>query len=87
MSQVLKSFVVPIIAKKAAWAQRWIEDTTSTFGSRLIAFAAIEGIFFSGSFASIFWFKKRGLLTQGRCFSYESANGSEWCNISRAWDQ
>jgi ribonucleoside-diphosphate reductase subunit M2 len=56
---------VPIIRKKADWAQRWIEKKDSTFASRLVAFAAIEGIFFSGSFASIFYLKKRGLMTQG----------------------
>lgn len=53
---------VPSIKKKAEWALRWIEDERSTFGERLVAFAAVEGIFFSGSFASIFWLKKRGLM-------------------------
>ncbi|EFP01246.1 hypothetical protein CRE_24501 [Caenorhabditis remanei] len=50
------------IKKKADWALRWISDMTSPFAHRLVAFAAVEGIFFSGSFASIFWLKKRGLL-------------------------
>jgi len=50
------------IKKKADWALRWISSTEATFAERLIAFAAIEGIFFSGSFAAIFWLKKRGLM-------------------------
>lgn len=53
---------VPCIQRKAEWALRWIEDTKTSFGERLVAFAAVEGIFFSGSFASIFWLKKRGLM-------------------------
>lgn len=53
---------VPCIKKKADWALRWISDTESSFGERLVAFAAVEGVFFSGSFASIFWIKKRGLM-------------------------
>ena len=48
--------------KKADWALKWISDCQSTFAERLIAFAAVEGIFFSGSFASIFWLKKLGLM-------------------------
>ena len=51
---------VPCVTKKADWALRWIEN--GTFAERLIAFAAVEGIFFSGSFCSIFWLKKRGLM-------------------------
>jgi ribonucleoside-diphosphate reductase subunit M2 len=50
------------IKKKAEWALSWISNKETTFGERLIAFAAIEGIFFSGSFAAIFWLKKRGLM-------------------------
>ncbi|THH33591.1 hypothetical protein EUX98_g550 [Antrodiella citrinella] len=53
---------VPCIKKKADWALRWISDKESSFGERLVAFAAVEGVFFSGSFASIFWIKKRGLM-------------------------
>ena len=52
----------PCIAKKADWAKKWIGDESSNFASRLVAFAAIEGIFFSASFASIYWIKKRGLM-------------------------
>ena len=51
---------VPCVKKKADWALRWIGN--GTFAERLIAFAAVEGIFFSGSFCSIFWLKKRGLM-------------------------
>jgi ribonucleoside-diphosphate reductase subunit M2 len=52
----------PCIAKKAAWAQRWMGDKNATFAKRLVAFACVEGIFFSSSFASIYWIKKRGLM-------------------------
>ena len=51
---------VPCVTKKAQWALRWIGN--GSFAERLIAFAAVEGIFFSGSFCSIFWLKKRGLM-------------------------
>lgn len=61
---------IPCIKKKADWALRWISDKESTFAERLVAFAAVEGIFFSGSFASIFWLKKRGLMP-GLTFSNE----------------
>ena len=52
----------PCITKKANWAKKWLNDNRSSFGARLVAFAAIEGIFFSASFASIYWIKKRGLM-------------------------
>ena len=52
----------PCIAVKAKWAQKWIGDDDASFASRLIAFACVEGIFFSSSFASIYWIKKRGLM-------------------------
>jgi ribonucleoside-diphosphate reductase beta chain len=55
---------LPAVQKKAAWALDWIKN--STFQERLIAFAAVEGIFFSGSFCSIFWLKSRGIM-QGLC--------------------
>jgi ribonucleoside-diphosphate reductase subunit M2 len=67
---------VPCIKKKADWAVRWIEDKNSTFAQRLVAFAAVEGIFFSGSFASIFWLKKRGLMA-GLTFSNELISRDE----------
>ena len=65
---------IPAVAKKAEWALRWIKD--STFQERLIAFAAVEGIFFSGSFCSIFWLKKRGLMP-GLSFSNELISRDE----------
>lgn len=58
----------PTITEKANWAQKWIADETSTLASRLVAFACVEGIFFSGSFCSIYWMKERGLLP-GLCSS------------------
>ncbi|KAI9713237.1 MAG: Ribonucleotide-diphosphate reductase (RNR), small subunit [Bogoriella megaspora] len=67
---------IPCIRKKADWALRWITDKSSTFACRLIAFAAVEGIFFSGSFASIFWLKKRGLMA-GLTFSNELISRDE----------
>jgi ribonucleoside-diphosphate reductase subunit M2 len=60
---------LPSVARKAEWALRWIEMADS-FAERLIAFACVEGIFFSGSFCSIFWLKKRGLMP-GLTFSNE----------------
>jgi ribonucleoside-diphosphate reductase subunit M2 len=68
--------LVPCIRKKADWAIRWIQDKESTFAQRLVAFAAVEGIFFSGSFASIFWLKKRGLMP-GLTFSNELISRDE----------
>jgi len=67
---------IPCVKKKADWALRWITDKDSVFGERLIAFAAVEGIFFSGSFASIFWLKKRGLMP-GLAFSNELISRDE----------
>ncbi|KAF8076267.1 ribonucleotide reductase small subunit [Lyophyllum atratum] len=67
---------IPCIKKKADWALKWISDQRSTFGERLVAFAAVEGIFFSGSFASIFWMKKRGLMP-GLTFSNELISRDE----------
>jgi len=56
------------VARKAQWAQRWIESTEASFAERLVAFAVVEGIFFSGSFCAIFWLKSRGLMP-GLCVS------------------
>ena len=64
------------IKKKAKWATKWIEDKRSSFATRLIAFACVEGIFFSGSFCSIFWLKKRGLMP-GLTFSNELISRDE----------
>ncbi|XP_075599702.1 ribonucleoside-diphosphate reductase subunit M2 B isoform X1 [Balearica regulorum gibbericeps] len=67
---------MPCVKKKADWALKWIEDRESTFGERVVAFAAVEGIFFSGSFAAIFWLKKRGLMP-GLTFSNELISRDE----------
>lgn len=65
---------LPCVGKKAEWALKWIGN--GTFAERLIAFAAVEGIFFSGSFCSIFWLKKRGLMP-GLTFSNELISRDE----------
>tara|TARA_R110002074_G_scaffold136000_1_gene280688 strand:+ start:4194 stop:5171 length:978 start_codon:yes stop_codon:yes gene_type:complete len=66
----------PCIKKKADWAIKWINDKRSSFATRLIAFACIEGIFFSGAFCSIFWLKKRGIMP-GLTFSNELISRDE----------
>ena len=66
----------PSIKKKSDWAQKWIHDNRSSFATRLVAFACVEGIFFSGAFCSIFWVKKRGLLP-GLTFSNELISRDE----------
>jgi ribonucleotide reductase beta subunit family protein with ferritin-like domain len=66
---------VPAVKKKAEWAMRWM-DRGSSFSQRLIAFACVEGIFFSGSFCAIFWLKKRGLMP-GLSFSNELISRDE----------
>ena len=68
--------VFPCIQKKAEWAKKWIGDKQSAFASRLVAFACVEGIFFSSSFASIYWIKKRGLMP-GLTFSNELISRDE----------
>lgn len=65
---------IPCVGKKANWAMKWIEN--GNFQERLIAFAAVEGIFFSGSFCSIYWLKKRGLMP-GLTFSNELISRDE----------
>ena len=67
---------IPSVAKKASWALKWIEDEKSNFATRLIAFAAVEGIFFSGSFCAIYWMKKRHLMP-GLTFSNELISRDE----------
>lgn len=66
----------PCIKKKADWAQKWIHDDQSSFATRLVAFACVEGIFFSGAFCSIFWLKKRGIMP-GLTFSNELISRDE----------
>ena len=64
------------VKKKADWAIKWINDDSASFAERVVAFACVEGIFFSGSFASIFWLKKRGLMP-GLAFSNELISRDE----------
>jgi ribonucleoside-diphosphate reductase subunit M2 len=66
----------PCIKKKSDWSQKWIHDNRSSFATRLVAFACVEGIFFSGAFCSIFWLKKRGLMP-GLTFSNELISRDE----------
>merc|ERR1712046_319953 len=66
----------PAIKKKAQWALRWINSNNATYAERIVAFASVEGIFFSGSFAAIFWLKKRGLMP-GLSFSNELISRDE----------
>ncbi|KAF6029444.1 RRM2 [Bugula neritina] len=67
---------MPAVKKKADWALTWISDNNASFAERVIAFAAVEGIFFSGSFAAIFWLKKRGVMP-GLTFSNELISRDE----------
>lgn len=67
---------MPCIAKKADWAMKWIGNKEAPYAERIVAFAAVEGIFFSGSFAAIFWLKKRGLMP-GLTFSNELISRDE----------
>ena len=67
---------VPCVQKKADWALQWCERDNASFAERCVAFAAVEGIFFSGSFCAIFWLKKRGLMP-GLCFSNELISRDE----------
>lgn len=66
----------PCVKKKADWAIKWINDKRSSFATRLLAFACVEGIFFSGSFCAIYWLKKRGLMP-GLTFSNELISRDE----------
>lgn len=72
---------IPSVRKKAEWALKWIQS--DSFAERIIAFAAVEGIFFSGSFCSIFWLKKRGLMP-GLSFSNELISRDEGLHCSFA---
>lgn len=67
---------MPAVRKKAEWALRWISHKNASFGERVVAFAAVEGIFFSGSFCAIYWLKKRGLMP-GLTFSNELISRDE----------
>lgn len=67
---------VPCVKRKAEWALKWCDARNASFAERCIAFAAVEGIFFSGSFCAIFWLKKRGLMP-GLCFSNQLISRDE----------
>ncbi|GMH85598.1 hypothetical protein TrVE_jg5188 [Triparma verrucosa] len=67
---------VPCVQKKANWALRWCEPENASFAERCVAFASVEGIFFSGSFCAVFWLKKRGLMP-GLAFSNELISRDE----------
>jgi len=67
---------VPCVQQKAQWVLRWCDSTAASFDKCMIAFAAVEGIFFLGSFCAIFWLKKRGLMP-GLCFSNELISRDE----------
>eukprot|EP00727_Mastigamoeba_balamuthi_P012158 m51a1_g7565 ribonucleoside-diphosphate reductase subunit m2, putative (340) ;mRNA; f:144367-145386 len=67
---------IPSIKKKADWALRWIESRDASFALRLVAFACVEGIFFSGAFCAIFWLKERGVMP-GLCFTNELISRDE----------
>ena len=67
---------ITCIQRKANWALQWCDSNRASFAERMIAFAAVEGIFFSGSFCAIFWLKKRGLMP-GLCFSNELISRDE----------
>ncbi|KAH9256453.1 hypothetical protein BASA81_005367 [Batrachochytrium salamandrivorans] len=67
---------IPCVQRKAEWAFKYANEANATFAERLVAFASVEGIFFSGSFCSIFWLKKRGLMP-GLCFSNELISRDE----------
>ncbi|KAL0265846.1 UNVERIFIED_CONTAM: hypothetical protein PYX00_011564 [Menopon gallinae] len=67
---------IPSVKKKAEWALKWVSDAGAPFSKRIVAFACVEGIFFSGSFAAIFWLKKRGLMP-GLTFSNELISRDE----------
>lgn len=73
----------PCIAKKAQWAERYISDHRSSFGVRLIAFSIVEGIFFSSSFAAIYWIKQRNILP-GLCLSNEYISRDEALHVEHA---
>ena len=74
---------IPCIAEKSAWCLKWIEDMNASFAQRLIAFAIVEGVFFSGAFASIFWLKERGRMP-GLAFSNELISRDEALHVEFA---
>ena len=67
---------IPCVKRKAQWALKWCDANFASFPERLVAFAVVEGIFFSGSFCAVFWLKKRGLMP-GLTFSNELISRDE----------
>jgi ribonucleoside-diphosphate reductase beta chain len=74
---------IPCIKKKADWCFKWINDNESSFAQRLLAFAIVEGVFFSGAFCSIFWLKERSMMP-GLCFSNELISRDEGMHVEFA---
>jgi len=74
----------PAIKKKADWATKWIGDRKRSYGSRLVAFACVEGIQFSGAFCAIYWLKKRGVGMDGLTFSNELISRDEALHVETA---
>ncbi len=74
---------IPCVKQKADWALKWIESKKASFASRLVAFASVEGIFFSGSFCAIFWLRERGLMP-GLTFSNELISRDEGMHTDHA---
>jgi ribonucleoside-diphosphate reductase subunit M2 len=76
---------IPCVKRKADWALRWVSDKQASFGEHLVGFAAVEGIFFSGSFASIFWLTRRGLMPGLSTFSNELISRDEGMHTDFAY--
>ena len=74
----------PAIKQKADWAMKWIGDRKRSYGSRLVAFACVEGIQFSGAFCAIYWLKKRGIAMNGLTFSNELISRDEGLHVETA---
>lgn len=75
---------IPAVSRKAEWTIKWIKNDKATFAERLVAFAVVEGIFFSGSFAAIFWLKNRKMMP-GLSFSNELISRDERLHCEFAW--
>ena len=75
---------IPCVKTKADWAMQWIDADNASFAERVIAFAVVEGIFFSGSFCAIFWIKKRGMMP-GLCTSNELISRDEGMHCDFAY--
>lgn len=75
---------IPCVKRKAEWAMKWMDSKNATFAERLVAFAVVEGVFFSGSFCAIFWLKSRGIMVSGlgKSNEYISRDESLHCNFA-----